>query len=98
MAAVEAFTLLVLLVNVAAVHLPGLAAGVGPVHGSAYLIAIALALSGPFSRRSRMLTFIPGIGALLAVRQPPDDRESGATASPISADTWLPGSRAEDPP
>lgn len=80
-AAVEAITLLILLVNLVTVHISGVAAAVGPVHGSAYLIAIALALSGPFSRRARTLTFVPGIGALLAARQPFDDRARGATPS-----------------
>ena len=38
-AAVEALTLLVLVLNLVTVHLPGVAAALGPVHGSAYLIA-----------------------------------------------------------
>ena len=78
-AVVEAVTLLVLVVNLATVQLAGLAAVVGPIHGSAYLIGIALAFSGPFPARARMLCFIPGIGALLAARQPVDTRSGSAT-------------------
>jgi Domain of unknown function (DUF3817) len=67
-AVVEALTLVVLLVNLATVHLDGLAAAVGPVHGSAYLVAIAMAWSARLPGRARLLTLVPGVGALLAVR------------------------------
>ena len=67
-AVVEALTLVVLLVNLVTVHLDGLAAAIGPVHGSAYLIGIALAWSARLPARARLLTLVPGVGALLAVR------------------------------
>jgi hypothetical protein len=67
-AAVEALSLLVLLVNLATVHLPWLASLLGPVHGLAYAAGIALAFSGPYARRARWLSVVPGIGAALTVR------------------------------
>jgi len=67
-AVLEALTLVVLLVNLATVRLDGLAAVVGPVHGSAYLIGIALAWSARLPARARLLTLVPGVGAPLAVR------------------------------
>ncbi|NYJ73866.1 hypothetical protein [Allobranchiibius huperziae] len=78
-AVVETVSLAALLINLATARSSGLAGIVGPIHGSAYLIAIALSFSGPFSSRARLLTFIPGIGALLAHRlsmDSPEDRPS----------------------
>ena len=74
LAAVEAATLVILLVNLATVHLPGVASAVGPVHGSAYLMAIALAWSAGLPTRARLLTLVPAVGALLAVRSATADR------------------------
>lgn len=68
-AAVEATSLLVLLANLATVHLPGVAAALGPVHGTAYLAGIALAWTGGYPLRTRLLALVPGVGALLAARQ-----------------------------
>ena len=79
--AIEALTLVMLVVNLATVHLDGLAAAVGPVHGSAYLIGIALAWSARLSTRARLLTLIPGVGALLAVRSSTADTPTAASTS-----------------
>jgi hypothetical protein len=68
-AAVEAVTLLGLLLNLATAHVPAVAAGLGPVHGCAYLIAIALTWAGRYPRRARALALIPGLGATLALRE-----------------------------
>ncbi|MEO3749938.1 hypothetical protein [Streptomyces sp. B6B3] len=63
-AVVEAGSLVVLLANLATVHVPAVASLVGPVHGMAYLVAIATAPPG-----ARWRAVIPGIGGLLAARR-----------------------------
>lgn len=68
-AVVEAVSLLVLLVNLATVHLGPITSVTGPVHGTAYLIAIGSALLLPAaSRTARLLALVPGIGGALALR------------------------------
>lgn len=67
-AVLEPLTLLLLVVNRATVHVPALAAAVGPVHGTLYLAGIALAWAAGLSRRSRLLAVVPAIGAWLALR------------------------------
>lgn len=67
-AVVEPLSLLVLLGNLVSVHLPGVAAAVGPVHGTAYLVGIAATWAGGYPRRTRVLAWVPGVGALLAAR------------------------------
>ncbi len=67
-AVVEPLTLLVLLVNLATVHAGGVAAAVGPLHGTAYLVAIAATWAGDHPTRVRLLAWIPAVGAALAVR------------------------------
>ena len=67
-AAVEAVSLAALLINLMTAHVPALAAALGPVHGCAYLAAIALTWAGRYPRRARWLALVPGIGAGLAVR------------------------------
>lgn len=67
-AIVEAVSLVVLLVNLATVHLSGVAALVGPIHGTAYLAGIALAWSAALPVRARFLACIPAVGAALALR------------------------------
>ncbi|MEB3369590.1 DUF3817 domain-containing protein [Saccharopolyspora mangrovi] len=70
-AAAEAVTLALLLLNLVTVHAPELSSLLGPVHGTAYLITIAAALS-TISTRARWLSLIPGIGGVLVLsRRPP---------------------------
>lgn len=67
-ATVELVSLVVLLANLATVHVPALASLLGPVHGCAYLAAIALTVTrAGWRSRATALCLIPGIGGLLAV-------------------------------
>jgi hypothetical protein len=69
-AAVEAVTLLLLLVNLATVHVPAVAGVVGPLHGAAYLTAIVATLLNPDApAAARWWAVLPGVGGLLAVRR-----------------------------
>lgn len=69
-AVVEAVTLLLLLANLATVHVPGVAAALGPLHGSAYLGVIVLVLLREGAPpAARWCALLPGIGGLLAVRR-----------------------------
>ena len=63
----ETVSLLVLLVNLATAHASAVASLMGPVHGTAYLATIAAAFLLP--RRTRLLTLVPGVGGLLALRR-----------------------------
>jgi hypothetical protein len=74
-ARVEAATLLVLLANLATVHLSWIATLVGPLHGCAYLLVIGAVLQATGAvrpatrgRRARWLSLVPGVGGLLAER------------------------------
>ncbi|GHF78417.1 hypothetical protein FHX82_004430 [Amycolatopsis bartoniae] len=67
-ALVEALSLLVLFGNLATVHVPQVAAVVGPLHGTAYLAGIALACARSRDVRVRLLSLIPAVGAFLADR------------------------------
>ena len=67
-ATVEVVSLHVLLVNLATVHFPAVASSAGPVHGLAWLATIAIAFLAPIPRTARLLSIVPGIGGLLAVR------------------------------
>ena len=66
---VEAVSLVVLLVNRVSLHLPAVTSTVGPLHGFAYLVTIASAFLLPLPRRTRLLTLVPGVGGLLALRR-----------------------------
>ncbi|MCZ2827632.1 DUF3817 domain-containing protein [Modestobacter sp. VKM Ac-2986] len=66
---VETVSLVVLLVNLATAHAAAVASLMGPVHGSAYLATIATASLLPLPRHTRLLTLVPGIGGLLALRR-----------------------------
>lgn len=68
-AAVEAATLVALLVNLLTVHVEALASALGPLHGTAYLAGIAVTMLHPFPRSARLLAWVPGIGAWLASRR-----------------------------
>jgi hypothetical protein len=67
-ATVEAASLLVLLANLTTVHLPAVTSTAGPVHGFAWLATIATAYLVALPRRARLLSVVPGVGGLLAVR------------------------------
>lgn len=41
----------------------------GPVHGFAYLATIAIAFLLPLVTGTRLLTLVPGVGGLLALRR-----------------------------
>jgi Domain of unknown function (DUF3817) len=83
---VETVSLVVLLANLATVHLPEIASATGPVHGFAYLATIATAFLLPLRTRIRLLTLIPAIGGLLALsrarRTGPARRPARASAAP----------------
>jgi hypothetical protein len=68
-ARVEFVSLLLLLANLATVHLPAVAALLGPIHGCAYLFVIGATLRTTTEIRIRLLALVPGIGGLLAERQ-----------------------------
>ncbi|MDP9796731.1 hypothetical protein J2S43_005243 [Catenuloplanes nepalensis] len=68
-AAVEALSLLVLLTNLATVHIGAVASLMGPVHGCAYLFVIIAAFRLPgLGRAGRLSALVPGIGGLLVLR------------------------------
>ncbi|MGN9811278.1 DUF3817 domain-containing protein [Micromonospora sp. BQ11] len=82
-AAVEAGSLVVLLANRLTVHLPALTSAAGPVHGSAYLMVIALVLlAGGASRSARIAALVPGIGGYLALRRLRDAGTDGGPTGP----------------
>lgn len=67
----EPLTLAVLLFNVAVAHDAQVAAAIGPVHGGCYLtIIIGLLVREGTSSKVRLLSLLPGIGGLLALRAP----------------------------
>ncbi|WP_436533517.1 DUF3817 domain-containing protein [Actinoplanes sp. HUAS TT8] len=69
-AAVELLSLVILLVNLATVHVRPVAALCGPVHGCAYLMVLILTAWNPAAdRTAKLLAWIPGIGGLLATRR-----------------------------
>jgi hypothetical protein len=68
-ALVETITVLVLFVNLFTVHEPAVSSLAGPVHGTAYLVVIALAFAGSdLGRGARWLSVVPVIGGWLVVR------------------------------
>ncbi|GAA4902651.1 hypothetical protein LX16_0205 [Stackebrandtia albiflava] len=76
-ALVEAVSLVVLLVNLATVHAPGISGWTGPLHGASYVTVI---VTGSLARSAvgvpwRVL--IPGVGGLLMVRRIDADRRDG---------------------
>ncbi|MBN9791707.1 hypothetical protein DMP17_24315 [Pseudonocardia sp. TMWB2A] len=66
---VETASLAVLLLNLATVHLPGVASVLGPVHGLAYLVTIAVACLMPTTGTTRLLSVVPAVGGLLVLRR-----------------------------
>jgi hypothetical protein len=71
----EFISLLVLLANLATVHEPAVASGVGPLHGCVYiLVVIGVFRERRASAGTRFLAFVPGVGGLLALRRLASDR------------------------
>ncbi|MFI6966977.1 hypothetical protein [Streptomyces sp. NPDC050255] len=70
-AAVEAGSLVVLLANVFTVHAEPVTSLCGPLHGTAYLVAIALTWVAPGAASSgaRWMALVPGLGAMFALRR-----------------------------
>ncbi|MDT3395372.1 DUF3817 domain-containing protein [Streptomyces sp. B1866] len=68
-AAVEAVSLIVLLLNLATVHARAVSTLVGPLHGAAYLATIAATASATASTAARRRAAVPGVGGLLALRR-----------------------------
>jgi len=66
---VETVSLAVLVANRATVHQPLVTSTMGPVHGFAYLVTIAIAFLLPLATGTRLLTLVPGVGGLLALRR-----------------------------
>ena len=66
-AVVEGATLLLLLLNLATVHLRVVTEVVGPVHGVAWLATVAAACLAPVPVAARVLSTVPGVGGLLAL-------------------------------
>jgi hypothetical protein len=75
---VETVSLVVLLTNLATVHVPQVASVMGPVHGFAYLATIATAFLLPLGTRTRLLTLVPAVGGLLALARTRRSPETGA--------------------
>ena len=67
-AAVETSTLLVLVLNLATMHLSVIASALGPIHGAAYVSVIVCAALLRRGRGVIGLAVIPGVGGLLATR------------------------------
>ena len=68
-AAVEALSLLVLLINLATAHVPEVASLTGPIHGCAYLFVIIAAFRLPgLGLGGRLCSLVPGVGGLLVLR------------------------------
>ncbi|MGW0939817.1 hypothetical protein [Streptomyces sp. NPDC002666] len=70
-AVVEAGSLVVLLANVFTVHAEPVTSLCGPLHGTAYLVAIALTWVAPGAASSgaRWMALVPGFGAMFALRR-----------------------------
>ena len=68
-ATVETLSLAALLTNLVTAHVPWIAPALGPVHGSCYLVVIALAWQLPAPARVRALSLVPAVGGLLVLRR-----------------------------
>ncbi|MDY7086779.1 MAG: DUF3817 domain-containing protein [Actinomycetota bacterium] len=67
-AGVELLSLLVLLANLATVHVSWVATLLGPLHGCAYLVVIGATVAETKRIRPRLLALVPGVGGVLARR------------------------------
>ena len=82
-AAAELGTLLLMLVNLATVHVPAVSSALGALHGFAYtatVITAVLVSGGEHGVWARAL--LPGVGGLLAARR---CERAGLEAEPISS-------------
>jgi hypothetical protein len=78
-AAVEFASLVVLLVNLATVHLPAITSLGGPTHGCAYLVVVVATVRNPAATRAtKAMAWLPGVGGLLAQRQLADAERASA--------------------
>ncbi|MFB6784420.1 hypothetical protein ACFCX0_45955 [Streptomyces sp. NPDC056352] len=90
-AAVEAASLVILLVNVFTIHAKPITSLGGPTHGTAYLVAIAMtwAIPAAAGTSARWLVLIPGIGAMLALRRLGNEPAGDApSASVPTREVW----------
>ncbi|MER6519829.1 DUF3817 domain-containing protein [Streptomyces sp. NPDC001553] len=68
-AGIELGSFIVLLVNLATVHLASISSLAGPVHGCAYLFTlVAVARDPRRTPQTTALALLPGIGGVLALR------------------------------
>ncbi|MGW7577197.1 DUF3817 domain-containing protein [Streptomyces sp. NPDC054765] len=66
----ELVSLIVMLANVFTVHLKPISSLMGPTHGCAYLfVVIATCRLKQAPAAAKVLTVVPGVGGLLALRQ-----------------------------
>jgi hypothetical protein len=80
----ELVSIAVLLVNLATVHVPGVASVLGPVHGALYLaVAVTALLGRNLLLRTRLLALVPVLGGVFTLvnvrresRRPP--QQTGA--------------------
>ncbi|KUL46114.1 hypothetical protein ADL22_11470 [Streptomyces sp. NRRL F-4489] len=69
-ATTELASLIILLANLATVHLPAVSSLAGPLHGCAYLFTLgAVARDPDRTPRAIVLACVPGIGGMLALRR-----------------------------
>ncbi|MFD1828863.1 hypothetical protein ACFSJS_04185 [Streptomyces desertarenae] len=70
-AGTEAVSLALLLLNLLTVHAEAVASLAGPLHGTAYLAAIAAAWQATTAAdaSARWYALVPGVGGLLALRR-----------------------------
>lgn len=68
-AIVEVASLVVLLANLATVHVAAVASLVGPIHGCAYLLVIGAAFRSSRSTVTTVLAALPAVGGLVALRR-----------------------------
>ncbi|MFF8609761.1 DUF3817 domain-containing protein [Streptomyces sp. NPDC015346] len=70
-AGVEAASLALLLANLLTTHTEAVSSLAGPLHGTAYLVVIAMTwqITAADSRSARWRSVVPGVGGLLALRR-----------------------------
>ncbi|MCI2418146.1 DUF3817 domain-containing protein [Saccharopolyspora sp. K220] len=80
----EAASLAVLLINLLTAHVRTITTLVGPLHGMAYLVTIAMTFATTAAASARWYAVIPGIGGLLVLRR---IRSHSRTNEPLDPDT-----------
>jgi hypothetical protein len=68
-ALVELVSLALLLINLATLHRPAVAALLGPIHGCAYLFVIGATIRESRATPTRLRAIVPGIGGLLVLQR-----------------------------